>query len=92
MLFATIIFHCNPTSPRVLWDQFKHHICDNLLHRLTNIHPNCDFSQDEVYYYGLHLIDHVLRNWGTELSNFQGMPQIMHNWGVVVEGNRLINE
>ena len=31
MLFATIIFHCNPTSPGVLWDQFKHHICDDLL-------------------------------------------------------------
>ena len=92
MLFATIIFHCNPTSPGILWDQFKHHICDDLLFKLRNIYPNRDFSQDEVYDYGLHLIDHVLRNWGTQLSNIPGMPQIIHDWGVVAEGNRLINE
>ena len=92
MLFTTIIFHCNPTSPGILWDQFKHNICNDLLYKLTNIHPNRDFTQDEVCDYGLHLINHVLRNWGTQLSDIPGMPQIMHNWGVVAEGNRLINE
>ena len=92
MLFATILFHCNPTSPGALWDQFKHHICNDLMYRLTNIHPNCDFAQEEVYDYGLHLIDHVLRNWGTQLADIPGMPQIVGNWGVVAEGNRLINE
>ena len=92
MLFATIIFHCNPTSPGILWNQFKHHICDDLLFRLTNIFPNRDFSQNEVYDYGLHLIDHVLHHWGSQLSNFPGMPEIVHDWGVVANGNRLINE
>ena len=91
-LFATILFHCNPTSPGILWNQFKHHICDDLLYRLTNIYPNRDFTQDEVYDYGLHLIDHVLRTWGTQLSDIPGMPQIIHDWGVVAEGNRLIND
>ena len=92
MLFSTIIFHCNPTSPGVLWDQFKHNICDDLLFKLTNLHPNRNFSQDEVYDYGLHLIDQVLRNWGSQLANIAGMPQIVHDWGVAAEGNRLINE
>jgi hypothetical protein len=92
MLFATIIFHCNPTSPGDLWIQFRHHICDDLLHKLTNLHPNRDFSQEEAYDYGLHLINQVLRNWGSELANIQGMPQILQNWGVAAEGNRLINE
>ena len=92
MLFATIIFHCNPTSPGVLWNQFKHHICDDLLHKLRTIYPNRDFTEDEVYDYGLHLIDHVLRNWGSQLSNIPDMPQIIHDWGVVAEGNRLIND
>jgi hypothetical protein len=92
MLFATIIVHCNPTSPANLWNQFKHNICDDLLYKLTNIHPNRDFTQDEVYDYGLHLIDHVLRSLNTQLSNIPGMPQITGNWGVVAEGNRLINE
>ena len=92
MLFATIIFHCNPTSPGILWDQFKQSICNDLLHKLTNIHPNRDFTQDEVCDYGLYLINNVLCNWGTQLLDIPGMPQIMHNWGVVAEGNRLINE
>ena len=92
MLFATILFHCNPTSPEILWDQFKHHICDDLLFKLTTIYPNCDFTQEEVYDYGLHLIDHVLHNWGTQLSEIPGMPQIIGDWGVVAEGNRLIQE
>ena len=91
-LFATIIFHCNPTSPGVLWNQFKHHICDDLLHKLRTIYPNCDFTEDEVYDYGLHLIDHVLHNWGSQFSNIPDMPQIIHDWGVVAEGNRLIND
>ena len=91
-LFATIIFHCNPTSPGALWNQFRHNICDDLLHKLTNIFPNRDFSQDEVYDYGLHLINQVLQTWGSELSDIHGMPQIIHDWGVVAEGNRLIAE
>ena len=92
MLFATIIFHCNPTSPGILWNQFRNNICDDLLFKLTNIYPNRDFTQEEVYDYGLHLIDHVLHNWGTQLSNIPGMPQVLHDWGVVAGGNRLINE
>ena len=91
-LFATIIFHCNPTSPGLLWNQFKHHICDDLLFKLRHLYPNRDFSQDEAYDYGLHLIDHVLRNWGRELSAFPGMPQITGDWGVVVGDNRLLRE
>jgi hypothetical protein len=91
-LFATILFHCNPTSPGVLWDNFKHHICDDLLVKLRNIFPNRDFSQDEVYDYGLHLINHILRNWGKTLIEIPGMPPITGDWGAVAEGNRLLNE
>ena len=79
MLFATIIFHCNPTSPGVLWNQFKHHICNDLLYKLRTIYPTHDFTEDEVYDYGLHFIDHVLRNWGSQLSNIPDMPQIIHD-------------
>ena len=60
--------------------------------RLTNIHPNCDFTQDKVYDYGLHLIDHVLYNWGTQFSDIPDMPQIIGNWGVVAEENRFMND
>ena len=92
MLFATILFHCNPTSPGILWNQFKHNICDDLLHKLTNIYPNRDFTQDEVCDYGLYLIDQILHNLGTHLSDIPGMPQVVGEWGVIAEGNRLIND
>ena len=92
MLFATILFHCNPTSPGVLWVKYRHHICDDLLVKLNGIFPNRNFSLDEVYDYGLHLINHILSNWGKSLTEIPGMPPIVGNWGAVDEGNRLLRE
>jgi hypothetical protein len=93
MLFATILFHCNPTSPGLLWNEFKHHICDDLLAKLRHIYryDNHEFTQDEVYDYGLHLIDHILQTLGRQLRDFPDMPQVNGNWGAV-GGNRLLNE
>src|SRR5271154_3842682 len=92
MLFATIFFHCNPTSPADLWNRFKNNICDDLLHKLRTSHPNRDFTQDEAYDYGLHLIDQVLRTWGKPLREFRDMTQVVGNWDLVIGGNRLLNE
>ena len=91
-LFATILHHCNPTSPANLWNDFKHHICDDLLYKLQHIYPNRDFTQDEVYDYGLYLVDDILRKWSTELANIADMPHIVGDWTIVVNGNRLLNE
>ena len=92
MLFATILFHCDPNSPAVLWNQFKHKICDDLLHKLRILYPNRDYTQDEAYDYGLYLIDQVLRTWGRPLSEFGDMPQVVGDWGLLRGGNRLLNE
>jgi hypothetical protein len=92
MLFATILFHCNPTSPGVLWVKYRHHICDDLLVKLNGIFPNRNFSLDEVYDYGLHLINHILSKWGKSLTEIPGMPPIVGNCGAVDEGNRLLHE
>jgi len=91
-LFATILFQCNPTTPAVLWDKHRNHICDDLRHKLTQKFPNRDFSEDQVYDYGLHLINHILRGWGSSLADIPGMPPIVGDWGIVDEGNRLLNE
>ena len=92
MLFATILFHCNPTSPAVLWNQFKHQICDDLLHQLRTVYPNRDYTQDEAYDYGLYLIDQVLWTWGKPLNEFDDMTQVVGNWGLIRGRNRLLNE
>ena len=91
-LFTTILYHCNPTSPGALWNEFKHYICDDLLYKLQALYPDRNFTQDEVYDYGLYLIDNILRNWGTQLSNIADMPQIVGDWTMVADGNRLLRE
>ncbi|KAH9852235.1 hypothetical protein C2E23DRAFT_684147, partial [Lenzites betulinus] len=51
-LFATLLQFCQPAQPDVLWHDFRHHICDDLRHRLSTLgRPNA--SEDEVYDYGL---------------------------------------
>ena len=36
-------------------------------------YPNRDFTQDQFYDYGLHLINYILQNWGSSLSDIAGM-------------------
>ncbi|KNZ77558.1 hypothetical protein J132_05092, partial [Termitomyces sp. J132] len=76
-LFCTILYHCAPTTPEALWDKFKHSICDDLQHRLENIWQYRDrvFTDEDVYNYGLHLINDNLKNFGKTLQNFPNMPE-----------------
>ena len=36
-LFAIILMHCGPEDPPTLWDAFKVHLCDDLLHTLSHM-------------------------------------------------------
>jgi hypothetical protein len=47
-LFTTILLHCNPTEPAVLWDHHKIHICDDLRVRLITQHNIPDPTEDQV--------------------------------------------
>jgi hypothetical protein len=89
-LFATILLHCHPTSPGELWQRFRHQICDDLHHKLQTIYPNQQFSQDEIYMYGLYLLDQILRRSNREIGQFAGMPAVTGNWQVDVPENRLL--
>ena len=91
-LFAIILLHCNPTSPGVLWQQFRHHICDDLRNKLQAIYPNREFDDEEVYMYGLHLINKILIKSDRLLSQFPEMPAIAGNWHIDAPGNRLLQE
>jgi hypothetical protein len=91
-LFATILLHCNPTTPGLLWNQFRHHICDYLRVKLLAIYPDTEFTNDEVYMYGLHLINQILIRSNKQLSEYPEMPAIQGNWHIEVPGNRLLHE
>ena len=66
-LFAVILLHCNPTEPAVLWDHHKPKICDDLRHRLITTNQIPDPTEDQVYDYGLYLIDQILHQSGKDL-------------------------
>jgi len=89
-LFVTILKDCIPSEPMVLWDQFKENICDDLAYILRNKgfeNP----TEEQVYDYGLYLIDKSLREVGKSLDNFPPMPKPTGDWAVM-EGNHLIAE
>jgi hypothetical protein len=91
-LFAIILLYCNPTSPGILWQQFRHHICDDLRFKLQTIYPDREFTDDEVYTYGLHLIDKILNKSDKSLADYPEMPAIEGNWHIDVPANRLLHE
>lgn len=89
-LFATMLLFCHPVEPQQLWNDFRHHICDDLWHRLR-IAGRVDPSDEDVFDYGLYLLDRVLRQSGHLLSEFSMMPQWHQDWEHIVD-NPLIAE
>ena len=75
-LFAIILLSCHPTSPDVLWHQFKHKICDNLRRQLerTPHYLNWVFMDEKIYDNGLYLVDRILLESGKQLADFPFMP------------------
>ncbi|KAG5328353.1 hypothetical protein C0989_010567, partial [Termitomyces sp. Mn162] len=70
---------------KALWDEFKHSICDDLQHRLENIWQYRDrvFTDEDVYDYGLHLINDNFNNFSKTLQNFLNMPEPQQIWNVI---------
>jgi hypothetical protein len=87
-----MLLHCNPTSPGILWQQFKYHICDDLRVKLNSVYPDTEFTDNQVHMYGLHLINRILIKSDKHLANYSEMPAIKGNWHVNVPGNRLLQE
>ncbi|KAF8875804.1 hypothetical protein CPB84DRAFT_1660272, partial [Gymnopilus junonius] len=51
-LFASIVLFSTPEHPDQLWHEFKHAICDDLMHTLYHL-GHLHISQEEIYDYGL---------------------------------------
>ncbi|GJE95688.1 ATP-dependent DNA helicase [Phanerochaete sordida] len=90
-LFSMLLLHCDLTRPEELWLEFRESICDDLEHRLRQ-RDIVDPSPNDVYDYGLYLLDNLLRDAGHSLADFPTMPRPERDWQDVDENNRLIAE
>ena len=50
-----------------------------------------NITQDDIYDYGLHVINDILHDSGHMLSKFLGMPLPLQNWSNTIS-NRLISQ
>jgi hypothetical protein len=78
-LFTTILLFCAPSQPDQLWERFRTHICDDLPYRLHTLGVN-NASENEVYDYGLYIIDNILHESGHSLSDWPSMPPLQRQW------------
>jgi len=75
-----------------LWEQFKDKICDDLYHLIPCIYPHLPNPSDEdVFDYGLYLLDKLLTKSQKHLIDFPSMPAIIKEWGVIAD-NALLHE
>lgn len=90
-LFAALLLFCSPTKPEQLWNEFREYICDDLGYRLHC--SGCqDPRDDEIFDYGLWLIERVLmKTQRKRLKDFPDMPLPERDWEDVAE-NSLIGE
>jgi len=93
-LFATILLFCTPSKPNMLWQEFRHHICDDLRHRLITFGlPENEITETQIYDYGLYLLDDLLREQGRSLEEWPLMPRPEQRWDQLEQrANSLIAE
>ena len=89
-LFTTILLFRAPAHPDILWERFRADLCDDLPYRLRNLGIN-NASTDDVYDYGLYIIDNILQEAGHTLSDWPGMPTLQRRWDQYSE-NEMIAE
>ena len=89
-LFATLLLFSEVSQPELLWRDFQHHICDDLQHRLVAMGIT-DPPEEDVYDFGLFLLDKALYESGHSLNNWPSMPKPQNDWNELVV-NPLIAE
>jgi hypothetical protein len=72
--------------PATLWNDFRAHICDDLRHQLRVLGRQDNPTDDEVYDFGLYLLNKVLEKSGSSLHNFP-MPLPQRDWGEHAENS-----
>lgn len=78
-LFVTLLLFGSPSQPDQIWLTFREALCDDLQHRLQTLGFTSP-SPDQVYDYGLFLLDKCLMEYGRLLSDWPSMPKSQYNW------------
>jgi len=89
-LFAILLLRCDPAQPHILWNNHRDKICDDLRHRLI-ANGRLNPSDDDVFDYGLHLLQNILKKSGKLLQNYPDMPIPQQQWDQL-DGNYLLQE
>src|ERR1700690_887596 len=89
-LFITILIGGIPTKPEDLWLRFHVHICDDLRYKLQH-RGIPEPTDDQIYDYGLYLMEGLLKAQGSSLEKFPPMPVSQMAWAELL-GNHLIME
>ena len=88
-LFVTILCDCSPSDPLALWLEFRVHTCDDLQHALHSKNIIQNPGEEQVFDYGLHLINQILHARIKRLQDWPSMPLPQMDWAIAI-GNRLI--
>ena len=87
-LFATILIHCNPTSPHLLWEEFKVQICDDIPRRPDRRR----WPEERICDYGLYDLNKILKKSGKSLADFPPMPLPVEDWEAEAENSLLAEQ
>src|SRR5271155_3649723 len=86
---VTIFRDCSPSDPLALWLEFRANICDDIHHTLQSRAIINNPTEDQVFDYGLYLINRILRAGNKELGHWPAMPLPQFDWNLAV-ANRLV--
>ncbi|QRV97710.1 ATP-dependent DNA helicase PIF1 [Ceratobasidium sp. AG-Ba] len=91
-LFVVILTFCSPNDPKRLWQNYRHHLCDDLRHKLcSQPWSMVDITDDQVYDHGLYLMQQLVEEAGSTMEAVQ-LDKCTQNWEQYQERNRLILE
>ena len=88
--FTTLLLFGELSQPDLLWNDFRHHICDDLEYRVRAMGIESP-SEDLIYDYGLFLLDKILQDSGRSLAEWPSMLLSQEGWAALIV-NPLIAE
>ncbi|KAI0071093.1 hypothetical protein K474DRAFT_1607508 [Panus rudis PR-1116 ss-1] len=90
-LFAIILEHGEPTQPECLWFEFREHLCDDLNRRSEITHLR-NPTQEDIYDFGLFLLERILFRHGKSLANYPSMPHPQKDWELAHDNPYIVEQ